>query len=113
MATDGELEVIARNYDMLLWVIPGIGKIPRSHRFTLGEKIELMLYGGLDDLIRAKFAARSDRLRILRELNVRLERMRMFWRLARDLRVLSREKYERAVRDLHTVGDCPRPGGSW
>jgi len=53
MESGNELEIIARYYDLLLWSIPEIGKIPRSFRFTLGEKIEVMMYAGLDDLIRA------------------------------------------------------------
>jgi hypothetical protein len=30
---------VAKAYDVLLWLIPHVGKFPRSHRFVLGDRI--------------------------------------------------------------------------
>ena len=36
-----ELVVIAKTYDLILWSCHHTGKFPRSHRFVLGELMEL------------------------------------------------------------------------
>ncbi len=35
-----ELAVLQKTYDLVKWACVPIGKFPRSHRFTLGERIE-------------------------------------------------------------------------
>ncbi|MBI2920755.1 MAG: diversity-generating retroelement protein Avd [Planctomycetes bacterium] len=97
-------------YDALLWLVPEIGKFPRSFRFTLGEKLESMLYGTLDDLVRARYARTATKKEILGGVNVRLERIRVFFRLSRDLKVIGHDKHERAIRDVDSVG---RQVGGW
>jgi hypothetical protein len=38
--TSGELVVITKAYDLILWSCNHTGKFPRNHRFVLGERIE-------------------------------------------------------------------------
>jgi len=38
--SDEELPVIRAAYELVVWLIPKIGKFPRDLRFTLGEWIE-------------------------------------------------------------------------
>ena len=49
----GELPIILAHYDLCLWLIPAIGKYPRDHRFTLGERTENRLLTILERLLRA------------------------------------------------------------
>jgi hypothetical protein len=51
-----ELPIIQKTYELLLWMVPTIQKLPRSHRFVLGERLESSLYRLLEDLVRARFA---------------------------------------------------------
>jgi hypothetical protein len=37
----GVPQVIQSCHELLLWLIPQLDKIPRSRRFTLGERIEV------------------------------------------------------------------------
>ena len=39
-----ELPIIRAHYELILWVMPKMGKFPREHRITLGQRIERLLY---------------------------------------------------------------------
>ncbi|MHC4778107.1 MAG: diversity-generating retroelement protein Avd [Planctomycetota bacterium] len=103
-----ELDIITTFYDFLLWAVPEIGKIPRSHRFTLGEKMEMKLYDILEGLVEAKYAAVKGAL--LAGLNVSLEQVRFQLRLCKDLKVMDVRKYETGSKMVNEVG---RRLGGW
>ena len=65
-----EMAVITKFYDLVLWSCQHIAKFPRSHRFTLGDRLEIRLYEVLEKLLRAKYS--RDRLPVLRDVNMDL-----------------------------------------
>ena len=89
-AREGELVVITKTYDLILWSCQHTSRFPRSHRFVLGERIERGLYDLLETLIRAKYA--RQRAELLGEANLRLEVLRFQMRLAKDLQCLKTPK---------------------
>jgi hypothetical protein len=50
----GELDIITRTYDLILWSLNHTSKFPRDHRFSLGARLEDTLYSLFDNLIEAK-----------------------------------------------------------
>ena len=50
----GELLVIDKAYELVLWSCRHVANFPRSHRFTLGERMERRLYDLLELLRRAE-----------------------------------------------------------
>ena len=66
-----ELPIISAFYDFILWLVPKMSKFPREHRFTLGQRMERLLYEILEKLIRAKFT--RERRDILANVNVDLK----------------------------------------
>jgi hypothetical protein len=50
-----EMDVITKMYDLVLWGAKHVGKFPRSHRFTLGDRLEVRLCAVLEMLLRAKY----------------------------------------------------------
>jgi hypothetical protein len=34
----GEMQAVTKMYDVLKWLLPKISKLPRSHKFTLGDR---------------------------------------------------------------------------
>jgi hypothetical protein len=97
-----ELDIITTYYDFLLWVIPEISKIPKSFRFTLGEKMEMKLYEILDGLVEAKYAA--EKRALLAGLNVSLEQVRFQLRLCEDLKAVGLQKHETGSKMVNEVG---------
>ncbi|MBY0228535.1 MAG: diversity-generating retroelement protein Avd, partial [Gemmataceae bacterium] len=97
-----ELPVIQKAYDLVKWACEHVGRFPRKHRFTLGERIERRLYDLLEGLVAARWT--KERAGLLREANRSLELLRWQMRLAHDLRCLRASSYEFASRELHGLG---------
>ena len=67
---ENELSVIQKTYDLILWLMPILSRMPRDHRYTLGEQISNNLYEFLEGLVEAKYS--QEKLPILQKLNPKL-----------------------------------------
>jgi hypothetical protein len=99
---------IEAHYQFLLWLAPTLEKFPRSQKFTLGDRIQNQALDILEALIEATYT--RDRLQHLRRANLGIEKLRFLFRLAADLRVLDRRRYEFVARTLDETG---RSVGAW
>ena len=106
-ATDDML-VITKFYDLVIWSCNHVAKFPRSHRFTLGDRLELRIYSVLELLLRAKYT--RERLDILHDVNMELELLRFQFRIAKDLKCLSLDSYGYASRVVNEIGQLV---GGW
>ena len=104
-ATGPALEAM---YRFLLWMVPTIESFPRSQKFMLGDRIQSIALAVLESLIEATYSRTRDRY--LSEANLGLEKLRVLFRLAKDLRHLDLRRYEHAARTLDEVG---RMVGGW
>ncbi len=59
--------------DLLKWIIPKVGKFPRSLRYGLGGRIESAHLDVLEELIQAQYGRGADRTRSLDIANRRLQ----------------------------------------
>ena len=109
MAKD-ELLVIDRMYELLKWFLRRLEKFPRSHRYGLGQQIEQRLYAIFHGLLRAKYAAGTDKRTALADVNLELEWLRMLCRLAHELGMLPHKSQEYAAREMIEIG---RMVGGW
>ena len=105
-----ESPLYARTYDLLLWLIPQVGKFPRAHRFGLGERIQRLALGFQDSLVAAGKAQGELRREHLQRADIQLAQLRLWMRLTRDLEILSIRRYEHVARLLNEVG---RLLGAW
>ena len=46
---------VEAHYQFLLWLLPSVEKFPRSHKFTLGGRIEAIALDVLEALIEATY----------------------------------------------------------
>ena len=97
-----DLDVVTRTYDLTLWLLPQVARFRRSHRFTLGDRLETLVLDILEHLVEAQY--RSKKLNILYDTNIALERLRFMVRLAKDLKLLSVRRYEFAVSAIDEIG---------
>ena len=103
-----EMLLISKVYDLVVWSCRHVAKFPKSHRFTLGDRLEIRLYEVLERLIRARYT--RDRHALLRSVNVELELLRFQFRIAKDLQCLSLDSYGYAARSVDEIG---RLVGGW
>jgi hypothetical protein len=86
----------------LAWLMPTIEQLPKSHKFTIGDRIQTIALDVLEALIEATYT--RERTQHLRRANLGIEKLRFLLRLAADLRVLDRRRYEHAARTLDETG---------
>ncbi|MBI3376203.1 MAG: diversity-generating retroelement protein Avd [Betaproteobacteria bacterium] len=95
-------------YRFILWLVPAVDKFPRSQKFLLGDRIQSTALEVLERLVEATYT--RERVALLAQANLGLEKLRFLFRLAMDLRHLDLGGYEHAARALNEVG---RMVGGW
>ncbi len=98
-----ELPIIQKTYDTIKWYIPILNRLPREHRFTLGERIVNNLYDLLEGLIRARYA-KKDKLTQLQSLNTQIDILRYQTRLLFDFQLISAQRYKYINQQLNDIG---------
>jgi hypothetical protein len=99
---------VEAHFQFLMWLVSTVEKFPRSQKFVLGDRIQTTALDVLEALIEATYT--RDRRGHLARANLGLEKLRFFFRLAVQLRVLDTRRYEHAAR---TIDDVGRLVGGW
>lgn len=97
-----ELPVIQKTYDFIKWYVPIINRLPRSHKFILGERIANQLYDLLEGLINARYS--RQKLRLLEPLNNKIDILRYQTRLLHDFELISLKRYQYISEQLNSIG---------
>lgn len=97
-----DLPVIQKTYDLVKWYIPILNRLPRDHRFTLGERMVNGLYDLLEGLIMARYS--RHKLEQLEQLNHRLDLLRHQTRLLLDFNLMQTERYEYVGKLMTEIG---------
>ncbi|MCL6591480.1 MAG: diversity-generating retroelement protein Avd [Firmicutes bacterium] len=97
-----DLPIIQKTYDLIIWYIPILNRLPRDHKFLLGDRIGGNLYTLLEELILARYS--SDKLARLEQLNGKLDVLRYQTRLLLDFKLVSMERFEFAAAAINAIG---------
>ena len=100
--------ILTKLHELLLYVIPQLGKFPRDQKFVLGDRIEVKLLEVQERCLRAYYH-REKREHLL-EANMTIEVTRHLIRLAHALRYFSHQAYAVTSEKLDAVG---RMVGGW
>jgi 23S rRNA-intervening sequence protein len=98
-----ELPIIQKTYDLIKWYIPILNRLPRSHKFNLGDRMSTGLYNLLESLIEARYA--KNKLDFLEPLNSKLAILRHQTRLMLDFELVESPRYEYASKLLIEIGN--------
>ncbi|MCC5622529.1 diversity-generating retroelement protein Avd [Nostoc sp. CHAB 5715] len=97
-----DLPIIQKTYDLIKWYVPILNRLPRDHKFLLGNRIITELYDLLDGLIVARYA--KQKLAQLEALNSKLDIIRYQTRLLLEFNLVKTERYEYAQKLLNDIG---------
>ena len=97
-----ELPIIQKTYDLVKWYVPILNKLPRNHKFLLGDRIITGLNDLLDGLILARYS--RDKLPQLKVLNGRLDVLRHQTRLLLELELMSAQRYQYVSQLIDGIG---------
>jgi hypothetical protein len=102
--------IFAKTYDLLAWIIPQTMQFPKSQRFVLAKRVQDSALDVHELLIAAGKTQRAERRRTLVQADIRLEQLRLHWRLCRTLELVTPARYEHGARLIDEVG---RLLGGW
>ncbi len=92
------------------WTLDRSASLPKSHRFTFGQRLDNLTLDALLLVTRAVFAARPHKSALLHELNLLLEQLRVLWRLVHDRHWISQQQLLHVNGRLDEIG---RMTGGW
>ncbi len=105
-----ESPLFVRTHDLVLWMIPHVQKFPRIHRFGLGERVQRLLLDFQDSLVAAGKTKSQTRREHLEAADIKLEQLRGWIRISRELDLFTVPQYEHVSRLVSEVG---RLLGGW
>jgi 23S rRNA-intervening sequence protein len=97
-----ELPIIQKTYDLVKWYVPILNRLPKDHKFNLGDRIISKLYDFLDQLIVAQYT--KEKLIALESLNPNLTILRYQTRLLLDFSLISDQRYEYISKLINAIG---------
>lgn len=97
-----DLPIIQKTYDLIKWYVPILNRLPRDHRFLLGDRIITGLYDLLDALITVRY--HREKLAQLVALNSKLDILRHQTRLLLDFELVPAHRYEYAGQLINSIG---------
>jgi len=108
MARTEHLIIFQKMYDLIKEVYRDCNNFPKSQRFILGQRIENTAVNILEGVIAAN--SEDSKLGSLLKVSVEIEKLRVFFRLSKDLAFLAFKRYEILTAKLDEIG---RMCGGW
>ncbi len=97
-----ELSIIQKTYDLIIWYVPIINKLPKTHKYTIGDQKINSLYNFLESLIIAKYT--SEKLNLIESLNPKLDIIRYQTRILLDFQLMNNKRYEYVSQLIDEIG---------
>lgn len=87
---------------VLDWIMDTVEKYPKSVRFTIGSRTVNLSMDVLEGIIEAIY--RKPRIDILENINLYIEKLRVFFRISYERRYISLRQYEFISGELNDTG---------
>ena len=102
--------ILTQTYDFLLWLLPQCEKFPKQQRFVITKRLQDAALDFQESLFEANAQSGQIRLQHLRAADARLNKLRLYLRLANKWNWLKDAQYEYASRMVAELG---RLLGGW
>ena len=99
---------VGKGYDFVSWRIQKVENFPKSHRFTVGERLTSHGLDLLSMLVEAAYARQKTDL--LEQASRKVNSTRYLLRMAKDLKLMSLDSYGHSAERLDEIG---RMVGGW
>ena len=97
-----ELPIIQKTYDLIKWYVPILNRLPRDHKFSLGNRIIEGLYELLEGLIKARYS--TCKKTALMDLNTKIDILRYQTRLLVDFGLMETPRYQFVSQSINAIG---------
>jgi len=98
------ISILHKVYDFYKLLYQYLETFPRKDRYVLGQKCENMVLDILELIINALQIPLRQKLKMLEEASIKLNMLRIFIRLAKDVRALDFKKYLTLQEKINEIG---------
>ncbi|MBI2100658.1 MAG: four helix bundle protein [Candidatus Vogelbacteria bacterium] len=107
---DLDIPIFKKSYDLYKEFYGLRLSVPKQDRYTIWQKCENLLIDVLEGLLLASQQSQSEKLPALERVSLRLNCLRVFVRLMKDVRALDSNKYILIETNIDDIG---RQLGGW
>ena len=102
--------ILVQTYEFLKMMIGVLGHFPHNQKSLLADRMQNMISDVLELFIEAYYGSGSDKKNKLRQVNVKLEKLRYYTRLCYELGFYNSTKYRTIMENIQEIG---RMNGGW
>lgn len=102
MSRYGHTAIFQGTYLLTLSVYKATSNFKKEYKYTLGEKLKLVSHELLDLIVLAN--SQKDKIYTLKQLDNKLETMRIYLRIAFDLKIISAGLFEDFNKKIEEIG---------
>lgn len=99
-----ELVIFSQTYDLLSWLLPQCERFPKSQRFGVTQRLQNAALDFQESIFDANANSGAQRLAHLQTADARLNKLRLYLRLAQQWGWLGSGPYEHVSRMVASVG---------
>lgn len=97
-----QLPIFVKWESTLNWILETTEKFPKNSRFTFGQRLINLSLDLMEYIVEAIYT--KDKNDILKQANITLEKMRIFFRLSEKRNYISKKQYEFISGELNETG---------
>lgn len=105
-----EIPILKKIYDLYQTYYGYLELFPKKDKHTLGSKCEYYIIDTLELLLAAGSVPKDEKRALLQRANVKFDALKIFLRLAKDLKLLDNKKYITLQTNIQEIG---RMLGGW
>lgn len=105
-----EIPIIKKSYEFYRELYIVVKQFPKGDRYALGEKCDLAALELLASLFEAGSVTKTEKRPLLARASVQLNLIRVYLRLAKDIKIVDMKRYLALQTDLEEMG---RMLGGW
>lgn len=97
-----ESPIFVKSYETIIWIMEHTNKFPKNQRFVMAKRMEEAALNFFDELIYASKVKKNTKR--LFEADFQLNRLKIYNRMSKDLKLLSFNQYEYLSKELVEIG---------
>lgn len=107
---DFDIPIFKKAYDLYKTFYGYRGTVPKQDRYTVWQRCENIILDILEGILLASQAYKSDKLPVLEKVSLKLNFLRVFLRLMKEIKTIDTKKYI-ALQEI--VDEIGRMLGGW
>jgi len=97
-----DMKIFHKTYEFIKWLHTLLNKFPKSEKYTMAQKIENTSLNFLESIIQSNND--FDKKQSLQKAIIELDKLRIFFRLSKDLQFISFDQYEYGSNLINEIG---------